>query len=113
MSPADFIRRKKIKLVSPLKTGSKAGELNRADRIWVRVRYSGAFAWTVLLGLAGQVQQVLPTVQGSWPVWLVVILGGLAAAIVRIDTLGLQRRADTTAPSAPPAVSNAPPPPPV
>lgn len=81
-------------VLHPHKTGSKPGEINLADRVWTRIRYGGAFVWTVLLGCSQQIEQSIPLLQGSVPIWVVILLGGLAAAIVRWDCGGLQRSSE-------------------
>lgn len=112
MTPVKAPLFRKPRFVSPHKTGSKSGELNFADRVWVRIRYVGAFVWTLLVGIAGYVEAYLPSMQGTWPVWALMILGGLAAAIVRFDTGNLQRNASNLpAPPISPPVAPPPDPP--
>lgn len=94
--------------VSPHRTGSKSGEMNTWDWIWVRIRYIGAGLWTLAICLAGRIEQFMPAMQKAWPWWLVFILAGIAAAIVRWDMTGLQRNGHND-PSPPVPPSPAPP----
>lgn len=103
---------RKPKFVASNKTGSKPGELNFADRVWVRIRYTGAFLWSVMVGAAGYITAYLPSMQGTWPFWVLIILAGVAGAIVKLDTGGLQRNADNRPPLPPVTPPPEPPAPP-
>lgn len=78
------------------KRGSPKGHLNLWERLYAGGKAAGVFVVTVLVGIAEQARESLPVIKQSAPIWIGILIGGLAGAVIYYHESKEQKNADNS-----------------
>lgn len=76
--------------------GSKKGKLNWWERLYAFGKSAGVLAVTLLVALAEQIKDAMPLIKQSSPIWLGVLIGGLAGTVIYLHETTVLKNQDNT-----------------
>lgn len=78
------------------KRGSKKGQLNLWERLYAFGKSAGVLMITLLVSLAEQVKDAMPLIKQSSPIWLGVLIGGIAGTVIYMHETTVLKNQDNT-----------------
>ncbi len=78
------------------KRGSKKGYLNFWERLYAGAKAAGMLAVTLLFALAEQVKDALPLIKQSSPIWIGILIGGVAGTVIYLHETHVLKGEDNT-----------------
>ncbi len=78
------------------KRGSKKGHLNIWERLYAAGKSAGVLVVTLLVALAEQVKESLPLIKQSSPVWIGILIGGVAGTVIYLHETRVLKSEDNT-----------------
>lgn len=78
------------------KRGSKKGHLNIWERFYAFGKAVGVLGVTLLVTLAEQVKDALPLIKQSSPIWIGILIGGVAGTVIYLHETHVLKGEDNT-----------------
>lgn len=78
------------------KRGSKKGHLNIWERLYASGKAAGMLGVTLLVALAEQVKDALPLIKQSSPIWIGILIGGVAGTVIYLHETHVIKGQDNT-----------------
>lgn len=76
--------------------GSPKGHLNLWERLYAGGKAIGAVVITLVTLLAEQIKDSLPLIQQTAPIWIAILIGGVAGTVIYYHEAGTLKRTDNT-----------------